>query len=331
VIKIKNSKIYFFAFLLLVLLTGAMFFVSIVLFFPQNSKLSQTQKFAIKKNETIKSVASRLHEAGLIRHPVVFRFVVWRGNLDTRIQAGSFELSPSMSARQIAEKLTQGVDDVWISFNEGLRVEEMADLLETEAILEGFNKEAFIAKTKPNEGYLFPDTYLVPKTMEADGLADLMLKTFDDKVKNNWDKLSVGTSRNLEEVVIMASIVQRESGADQEEMAHIAGILWNRVDNGWGLFVDCTLQYMAGFNKSLKTWWAPPQVEFKSSSSAFNTYKFKGLPPSPIANPGLAAIKAAAQPLPSGDFYYLHAPDGKIHYAKDLVQHNNNINKYLKN
>lgn len=325
-----KQRIYLSSLMLLLFSTAVMFFVSVSVLSPKNASSTTTQRFIVTKSESVTQIAKGLSEAKLIRHPLIFRFVVWRNGLDKKIQAGSFELCPSMSVYQIAEKLTQGVDDVWITFPEGLRREEMADLVEKQGILGEFDKLAFLESTKGQEGYLFPDTYLVPKTIEAQGLADLMKKTFIQKVNEGLAAQLAKSSRSLEEIIVMASLIQRESGSSQEEMSHIAGILWNRIDSNQGLAVDCTLQYLAGYSSELKTWWAPPAVSLKTSNSPFNTYKFAGLPPHPIANPGLSAIQASLNPRTTDDFYYLHAADGQIYYAKNLSGHNSNINTYLK-
>jgi len=313
----------------LLLLTAIMFFVSVLVLSPTNSQSTQTQRFVVKRSESVNQIAERLTEAKLIKHPLVFRLVVWRNGLDKKIQAGSFELCPSMSVYQIAERLTQGVDDLWLTFPEGLRVEEMADLVSEQVGLDEFDKADFLDQAKVKEGYLFPDTYLVPKTIGATDLLILLTNTFEQKVEKGLAEQLTASPKSLAEIITMASLVQREAGSDEEEMAHIAGILWNRIAAGQGLAVDCTLQYLAGYNQELDSWWSPPAASLKTSNSQFNTYKFAGLPPTPIANPGLAAIKASLNPLTTDDFYYLHS-EGKVYYAKTLAEHNANVQKYLK-
>ena len=127
----------------------------------------------------------------------------------------------------------------------------------------------------------------------------------------------------------MASIVEREArGAD--DMQHVAGILWNRIELGMPLQADATLQYLKGYNPVEQAWWTPPLAADKSLISPYNTYLNLGLPPRPICNPGLEAIKAAAQPLSTDDLFYLHDRQGKIHYAQTLDDHNLNVDRYLR-
>lgn len=315
---------------LLLLLSGAMFLLSLVMLAPTNSQITETKRFVIKRNEPIAAIAERLHQEQLIKHPLIFRLVVWRGQLDRKIQAGSFELSPSMSAYQIAERMTQGVDDLWLTFPEGLRVEEMARILAQQPELSEYNQEEFLEQAKSLEGYLFPDTYLVPRSITVEALLSLLNNTFETKTTPIVDESIPPAATSLADVIVMASIIQREAGKDTSEMAHISGILWNRIKVGEPLGVDCTLQYIEGYNQATKSWWSPPSVATKNSSSPYNTYRFAGLPPAPIANPGIAAIKASAQPIETDDFFYIHDNSGQIHYAKTLAEHNTNIQKYLR-
>lgn len=325
-----KPKIITFGLLILLFVSGLMVVISVLLMSPTNSEVGNEQTFVIAKNESIAQIASRLYDNHLVRHPLVFRYVVWHKGLDKKIQAGSFKLSSAMTPQEIGEKLTQGVDDVWITIPEGMRVEEIADFLSAQKVLSEFKSADFINGTKELEGYIFPDTYLVPKTVLTTNLISLMQNTFDQKIVQVLKDDLAGSSRSLNEIITMASIIQREAGENPEEMAHVSGILWNRLNAGQVLAVDCTLQYIEGYNPDLKTWWAPPSIVTKQSTSRFNTYRRSGLPPAPIANPGLEAVLASLKPQETTDFYYLHDSQGQIHYAQNLSQHNANIQKFLK-
>jgi UPF0755 protein len=135
----------------------------------------------------------------------------------------------------------------------------------------------------------------------------------------------------LEEGIILASIVEREGNSDTDRPI-IAGVLINRLNEGWALQADATLQYALGeeYQKSAKNWWKQNLTnEDKEVNSAYNTYQNTGLPPAPICNPGLSAITAVANPEYTDNRYYIHDNEGNVHFAETLEQHEQNINTYL--
>jgi len=203
-----------------------------------------------------------------------------------------------------------------VTLIEGWRVEEMAAELNSK--LETRNSK-FIEVAK--EGYMFPDTYLFPKSATALQIVNKMTSTFDKKI-----------SDITFEQVIVASMLERETFSDSEK-ALVAGVLYKRLENGWPLQVDATLQYAKDSslckNNINCDFWKPIYSEDKNINSPFNTYKNLGLPPSPIASAGLSSLKAAINPEVSEYWYYIHDLKGKIHFAKTLEEHNENIKNYL--
>jgi len=295
---------------------------------PIDTQNAEQLRFVITKGESITAIGEKLTTAKLIRHPLLFRFAVQQQQLGQKIQAGSFLLSPAQNLWQIAETLTQGTEDVWVTIPEGYRVEEIAQTFSSAGLME-FNVNDFIAQAKDQEGYLFPDTYLVPKLITAPEVIKLLNRTFDQKVRQGLAEEIANSQHSLEDAIIMASLVQREAGKDEDEMKQVAGVLWNRIAINQGLGVDATLQYIDGYNEKTNKWWSTPDISTKESTSPYNTYKYAGLPPAPIANPGVAAIRSALDPLKTDNYYYLHA-EGKIYYAKDLAGHTANIQMYLR-
>lgn len=280
--------------------------------------------FVVPKGQAIGVIANRLAEAKLIRHPLAFRIIVKVKHLENKLQAGSFKLSPSMSTLEIAQQMTQGTNDVWLTIPEGLRREEIAETIDKLGLPE-FDKQEFLALTAGEEGKLYPDTYLIAKESTAKTIHSLLFNTFNKKM----DSLaSDAYDHTLDQTLIMASIVQRESRG-YEDMRHVAGILWNRIKLGMPVQADATLQYAKGAN-SKGEWWSEPLGADRQLKSPFNTYTHPGLPPHPISNPGLDAIKATLNPLETNDLFYLHDPQGGIHYAQTLEEHNANINRYLR-
>lgn len=296
--------------------------ISIVLFFTISgfyiknlflpvSNDAKSVDFLIPKGSSVSIIGKNLEKAGLIKNATVFKFYVQISNSQNKIQAGEFELSPNLSLSQIITELKKGPKEIWVTIPEGLRREEVATKFAS--ILNKDQKfiSEFLQLTIDKEGYLFPDTYLFPRSATAVQIVNKLTTTFNQKVEDV-------TYRQL----IIASMLERETFADTEKPI-VAGILYKRLENDWPLQVDATLQYVKGN-------WEPIYSIDKEIKSAFNTYKNLGLPPSPIANPGLSSILAAISPEESDYWYYIHDNDAKIHFAKTLEEHNMNIDKYLK-
>jgi UPF0755 protein len=176
---------------------------------------------------------------------------------------------------------------------------------------------------------LFPDTYLVSKSISAEALLNHLHNTFENKVLLVLDDDINNSELSLKQILTLASLVQRES-ANDAEMPLIAGILFNRLDIGMPLQVDATLQYIKAYSSAEQNWWPTPTAADKNLDSPFNTYQKIGLPPSPICNPGLTAIEAVLTPQSTSAFYYIHDLSGKIHIAETLEGHNANVNQYLR-
>jgi len=192
-----------------------------------------------------------------------------------------------------------------------LRHEEIASKFKQALKKDSLFEEEFIEKSSDKEGYLFPDTYLFPKTATTEKIIEKMTSTFEEKV---------GYDITYEQLII-ASIIERETKG-QEEKPVVAGIIFKRLKNNWPLQVDASLQYVNGN-------WKQISPSDKEINSLYNTYKYQGLPPGPICNPGLSSIEAVINPLDSEYWYYLHEDNGVIHYASSLEDHNANIRKYL--
>ncbi len=297
-------------------------------FQPVASTPQPSIQFVIPRGQAVQVIASRLRDAGIIRQPLAFRLELQRLGKTDKLQAGSFQVSANMSLTQLVGTLTTGTNDIWVTIPEGWRREEIADSLATQE-LAVFNRDEFLTLTDGNEGMLFPDTYLVPRQATAKQLATLLTDTFETKVEEGLSEEIAQSTHSFPEALIMASLVQREASS-ASEMPMIAGILWKRIEIGMPLQVDATLQYVKGYNKTEKAWWTSPLAADKQLSSPFNTYMNAGLPPRPIANPGLDAIKAALAPVETDNLFYIHDRTGQVHYAKTLEQHNANVQKYLR-
>lgn len=277
--------------------------------------------FIVKKGEGIRSISNRLKKENLIKDPIVFFLLVKRLNLDNKIQAGDFRLSPSMDAEKIAENLTHGTLDIWLTITEGQRAEEIANLLEKN--IPSYQK-SWDEDLALNEGYLFPDTYLIPKDAGIDLVISIMKGNFEKK----YSTISKKSSLSDRETVIIASLIEREAKLDLDRPL-VASVIMNRLRIGMPLQIDATVQYALGDENNNGKWWKRDLTrDDLKIDSPYNTYVNVGLPPAPISNPGLDVLNAAANPVNSSYLYYISDSSGKNHYAKTIEEHNSNIRKY---
>ena len=284
-----------------------------------------TKIFVVKSGESVRTIATRLKNENLIRDQIGFFLLVKLLKLDDRLQAGDFRLSPSMDAKTIIDELTHGTLDVWVTTLEGWRVEEIALKLTQELSIP---ESEFLKYAR--EGYMFPDTYLLPKDASAAGVTRIFEDNFNQKMTADLKNGIKDQGLTFDEGVTLASIVEREGKSSQDRPV-IAGILLNRLRDDHPLQVDATLQYVFGYQPEVKTWWKKDlSDQDKTVKSPYNTYANIGLPPNPIANPGLAALSAVAHPTKTLYWYYLHDKEGKAHYAETFEQHNANIEAYLR-
>lgn len=292
---------------------------------PMDSTNKTPVNFTIARGESVRNIADRLQKQGLIRSSVALFLKARFGGLSEKIQAGEFILSRSMDLNSIAENLTHGTTDLRITIPEGWRKEEIALKLARDLSMP---ESDFLKNTK--EGYMFPDTYQIPKDITSENLAKLFLDNFQKKVGNNIPELAKKKNLTTDELITIASLVEREAKHDQDRPL-IASVILNRLNIGMKLDIDATVQYALGYQSKEKSWWKKElTVEDLDIDSPFNTYKNPGLPPSPIANPGLAAIKAVAEAQDTDYLYYVADSQGYSHFAKDIAGHNSNIMKYLK-
>lgn len=309
-----------FALLLVALVVSGIYVKGLLL--PASNDNNQVD-FLIPKGTSVSLIGRNLEKEGLIKSATAFKIFVQLTNSQNKIQAGEFVLSPNLSLTQIVNELKKGPKEVWVTVPEGLRREEIALKFKDSLVKDDTFLQEFLKLTLDKEGYLFPDTYLFPKTASATQIVTKLSSTFETKVKEVTF-----------EQVIMASMLERETFADSEKPI-VAGVLYKRLKNGWPLQVDATLQYAVANSKCQITnykcdYWEQVAISNKTINSPYNTYENLGLPPAPIANAGQTSINAAINPEESDYWYYIHDNDGKIHFAKTLEEHNQNITKYLK-
>lgn len=293
------------------------------------------QVFTVEQGESVDSVASRLEVTGLIRNAEAFRaFLIYSG-MDTSIQAGEYKLSAAMSAMEIAGELQDATpEDVTFVILPGWRMEEIAASLPTSGL--SFSPEEFLAVARSpqpaydfltgastTEGFLFPDSYIVPRGVTVEAFVNGLLRNF---TLNFTPELKTGFETqglSVYQAVTLASLVEREA-VQAEEKPLIASVYLNRLSQGMKLDADPTVQYALGYNLVQKSWWTSPLTLIDLQvNSPYNTYLNEGLPPSPIANPSLDALRAVAFPAESNYLYFRARCDGSgFHeFAETFAEH----------
>ena len=294
---------------------------------PVNIADKSTKIFVVNKGESVNSIITKLDSQNLIRSRIAFLILVKSLGIENNIQAGDFRLSPSMNSQQIASNLTKGTLDIWVTIIEGMRKEEVAQIIAKKFDI----PETEFIKAAP-EGYLFPDTYLIPKDASINTILTIFKRNYDNKVDQQIKQQISDKELSEQQTIILASIVEREARSDISRQK-VASILLKRWQQNWGLDADATVQYAIGYQPNTKTWWKKYlTVDDLKINSPYNTYKNAGLPPGPICNPSLSSIKAViAADVNTPYWFYLTSKDGSImHYAKTTQERQENIEKYLR-
>ena len=283
------------------------------------------QEFTVQLGEATGSVIERLESEGLIPSSDAFRsYLVYRG-LDTTLQAGRYMLDPGMNIIDIAMALQDATPaEVDFTVLPGWRIEEVAQALPTsgidispEAFLLGANElpPSFgytdtIPASANLEGFILPDTYRFRRDVPLDAFINTILANFQAKLSQDLIEGFNRQGLDVYQAVTLASIIQREAMV-KEEMPMIASVFYNRLLAGMKLDSDPTVQYAIGYNREQNSWWTNPLSSSDLTvDSPYNTYLHTGLPPGPIANPGLEALHAVAFPAQTPYYYFRAACDG---------------------
>lgn len=279
-----------------------------------------------------KNIIKKLKDGGYIRNSWAFSLAL--SHIGKEIEPGGYKISKNMNAWELAKTLTSTPSLKWVVIPEGLRKEEIGERL---AQVLGWDEKqlhdwtyTYTAMDYDHlEGVYFPDTYLIPVDENGLDVANRLRRRFDEVFAPYMTKF---LKQNVKWTTALkiASIVQREA-AGKEDMPLIAGILWNRLLKNMKLEVDATIQYARDDRDNLTTgFWKPITPADKEIDSKYNTYKYAGLPPFPISNPGLDAIDAVLNSADTDCLYYLHDSNRQIHCAVTYQEHLANIEKYLK-
>ncbi len=299
--------------------------------------LLKSGQIEVASGTSARSLWQELQQQGFTTSTWPWRFYSWRLDAAADLQAGTYQLERGEQVRAVVLRFVSGdvtPAELTITYPEGFTLQQIAERTAARGVgtaeeflsqaqlanfIDEFEFLAVIPAGRDLEGYLFPDTYKVfPDDTPADVISR-MLAVFEQRVAVG----SFANGRTLDEIVIMASIIEREVQSN-EDMALVAGVLWQRFDDGVGLDADATVRYAINKPKD------PLTFQDLQSDSPYNTRKFRGLPPGPISSPGLRAIEAAANPEYSDYYFYLSAPSGETIFSETNAEHNANKAKYLR-
>jgi UPF0755 protein len=321
----------------------AFIFIAVILFFISLSNSSpdnETSIFVVSSSATsTEEVAEKLNSESFISSKWIFETISSIAGIN-EVEPGGYSLKKGTNFFKIVNIFSNRPGFVWVTIPEGLRKEEIAEIVGNKLGWNEGDKTSFItAHTNDDytEGVYFPDTYLIPHSQTGSEMAERMINKFNEKFQPYSEKFAEENIKWTTGLKI-ASLIQREA-LNEEEMPLISGIIWNRLLNGMRLQIDATIQYargLDGYEKEAEdlqvgksNWWTPMKKEDKEIDSPYNTYKYEGLPPTPIANPGIPAIEAALYPQETDCIYYLHS-DYQIHCSSNYDDHLDNIERYLK-
>lgn len=305
-----------------------------MILFESPKSEANLEQFTVGLEGTSSDIAKNLKSKGFIRSSIGYKISYFLNggklNAKDQINPGAYKISKDMNSFQIASKLLKTNPYMkWVVIPEGLRKEQIAESLKDALSWSEKQKRDWInvyteQKDGYREGVYFPDTYLIPVEESPEETANRFISKFEENFKEYADQ-TVEENIKWTTLINIASLIQREANG-KEDMPLISGVIWNRLLDNMKLDIDATIQYIKGKEGN---WWPQVNPEDRSIDSRFNTYIYKGVPPHPIANPGIEAIEAALNPKETSCFYYLHDSKGNIYCSDTYEEHKQKIDKYL--
>jgi UPF0755 protein len=288
----------------------------------------------IPDGATGREVAKLLEDDKVVSSAFAFDLLARLRGQRSSMKAGEFRFAAHRPMTDVLRAVVTGGEQVavWVTIPEGFTAREIAETLATAGLGEAGSLEAAFfgrtldldgTRTANLEGFLFPDTYLIPTSATPDDIAKLLTDQFRRELPAREPEVARRLGLTVPQVVTLASLVEREARAD-DERALMAGVYYNRLTRGMPLQVDATIEYTFAHHKDVITY------ADLARDSPYNTYKHTGLPPTPIANPGRASLLAAFHPEPSPYLYYVAMGNGHSAFARTLTEHDANVARYLK-
>lgn len=280
----------------------------------------------VQPGMSARQIGQKLERMGIIRSASAFEWIVRFKGWSSRLQPGSYEFSPSMPPQEVARLIAEGkVATSWVTIPEGYTLRQIAQLMEQKGIApaeeflrlatqEGDTFRASFPLPKNLEGYLFPNTYRLPQGTGARSAIQAMVSLLEREVYQKYRAEIETSGFTFHEILTIASLIEREAKTEQDRPL-ISAVIRNRLRRGMRLEIDATVLYALGKHK--------PRVLYRDLEvdSDYNTYRRKGLPPGPIANPGVACIEAALRPAEVDYLYYVARPDGSHLFTRTLQEH----------
>jgi len=293
---------------------------------------SQNKLITIKRGQSFAATTRYLYREGLIKSTLRFRLLARIKGADKRIQAGEYLLSSDLSPNKILETMVVGKVRLYkFTIPEGYNLKQIAEIISSAGFvpqvefLKAATDPIFVRQmnipAETFEGYLFPDTYYFPKGASAPDLITAMVERLNSLFSDQWKKRATETGHSIHQMLTLASIIEKETGAPFERPL-ISSVFHNRLRKGMRLETDPTVIYgLKNFNGNLTR-------KDLRTPTPYNTYKIKGLPPGPIASPGLAAIEAALYPAETDFLFFVSKKDSTHHFSTNFKDHERAIRKY---
>ena len=285
---------------------------------------SEEIRFVVPLNEKQSTILERIGQEKLVKNPAIFKLISYFLKISPKIEPGAYKINRRMWLPQIAWTLLYQPYQKWAVLPPGLRKEQVADILSKTFKWHQSITQSFINQAE--EGYLFPDTYLLDTAGTPGDHLNRISNNFNEKFDARLQSDLFAQDVRNDTAIKIASLIERETGSDEDKPI-IAGIIWNRLNTDMKLQIDATSQYILG---ETGNWWPKIKPADHKRQSLYNTYLHKGLPPGPISNPSLASIKAVVYPAQTDCLYYIHDRNKSIHCSKTYEEHLENIDKYLK-
>lgn len=289
--------------------------------------------FQIRMGQNLKTVSTNLQDKGIITNSFLFQMVVRFKGLDKKIQAGEYTFIGNVTPEQVIKKLVQGKVTLYkITIPEGYNIKETAQLIEEKGFCnagkfvalchEKEYLESFGLSADSLEGYLFPETYFFPKGTTCTQIISAMISRFNKSFPQEWDDRAKSLGLSRHDVVILASIIEKETGSAPERPL-ISSVFHNRLKKGMRLESDPTVIY------GIKNFDGNITRKHLRTPTPYNTYTMRGLPKGPIANPGKLSLKAALYPVTSPYLFFVSKKNGTHYFSKTVQEHNRAVKKYL--
>jgi UPF0755 protein len=330
--------------------------VAVIYYFTKVNRAATDEShevsFTVEKGLNTKEIAEKLLADEVIHNKFIFLIYSQLHGVGGKIQAGEYQLNSNMTIPEIIDVLTRGKvvsDNRTVTIVEGRSNNQIGKLLYDRQIANSadefedvLNDQEFDFKFKTlaeefkYQGFMFPDTYTLAKNEPVKDLVSKMLNNFESKVTDKMIADAGKTNYDFGDILIVASIIEKEVGRNKTNLAEedletmqrerelVASVFYNRLEVGMALESDATVNYVTGKSDRSVT------IEDTKIDSRYNTYRYAGLPPTPISNPGIDSIIAAIYPAESDYLFFLNSPDGKAYFAKTLAEHGENRSKYLR-